>query len=54
VQAACWAHGRRKLLEVHTATGSAIARETLGRMAALFNVDAEINGHAPEHRHTVR
>jgi len=54
VEVACWAHSRRKLFEVHAATGSAIARETLERMAALFQIEAEINGHAPEHRHAVR
>jgi transposase len=54
IEVACWAHGRRKLFEVHAATGSAIAQETLQRMATLFNIEAEINGHAPEHRHTVR
>jgi transposase len=54
VEVACWAHSRRKLFEVHAATGSAIAREALARIAALFQIEAEINGHAPEHRHAVR
>ena len=54
VEVACWAHCRRKLFEVHAATGSAIAKEALERMAALFKIEAEINGHAPEHRHAVR
>jgi hypothetical protein len=54
VEVACWAHCRRKLFEVHAATGSAIAKEVLGRMAALFNIEAAINGQASEHRHAVR
>jgi Transposase IS66 family len=54
VEVACWAHCRRKLFEVHAATGSAVAQETLERMATLFKIEAEINGHAPEHRHAVR
>jgi transposase len=54
VEVACWAHARRKLFEVHAATGSAIAKEALERIAALFEIEAQINGHAPGRRHAVR
>ena len=54
VEVACWAHGRRKLFEVHAATGSAIAKEALERIAALFEIEAQINGHAPGRRRAVR
>jgi hypothetical protein len=54
VEVACWAHSRRKLFEVHAATGSAIAKEALERMAALFQIEAEINGHGPRQRHAAR
>ena len=54
VEVACWAHGRRKLFDVHAATGSAIAKEALERIAALFEVEAQINGHDPERRIAVR
>jgi transposase len=54
VEVACWAHCRRKLFEVHAATASALAQEALERIAVLFKIEAEINGHAPEHRHAVR
>jgi transposase len=54
VEVACWAHGRRKLFEVHAATGSAIAKEALERMAGLFAIEADINGHAPGRRHAAR
>lgn len=54
VEVACWAHGRRKLFDVHAATGSAIAKEALERIAALFEIEAQINGHAPGRRHAVR
>jgi transposase len=54
VEVACWAHCRRKLFEVHAATGSALAQEALERIAALFEIEAEINGHAPARRHVVR
>ena len=33
VEAACWAHVRRKFFDVHAATGSAVAREALERMS---------------------
>ena len=53
-EVACWAHSRRKLFDVHAATGSAIAKEALERIAGLFKIEAEINGHGPEQRHAVR
>ena len=54
VEVACWAHCRRKLFEVHAATGSAVAQETLERMTALFAIEAEINGADPGQRHAIR
>ena len=54
VEVACWAHSRRKLFDVHAATGSGIAKEALARIAALFQIEAEINGHGPRQRHAVR
>ena len=47
-------HSRRKLFDVHAATGSAIAKEALERIAGLFKIEAEINGHGPEQRHAAR
>jgi transposase len=54
VEVACWAHCRRKLFEVHAAIGSAIAKEALERIATLFKIEAEINGHGPGQRRAVR
>jgi transposase len=54
VEVACWAHSRRKLFDVHANTGSALAQEALERIAALFQIEAEINGRAPEERRAVR
>jgi transposase len=54
VEVACWAHSRRKLFDVHANTGSAIAKEALERIAALFQIEAEINGRAPDQRHAIR
>jgi hypothetical protein len=39
---------------VHTTTGSAIAKEALERIATLFKIEAEINGHDPGQRHAAR
>lgn len=42
--AACWAHARRKLFEVHEATKSPIAEEGLRRIQALYQVEVGITG----------
>ncbi|MGH7022553.1 MAG: IS66 family transposase [Caulobacteraceae bacterium] len=49
-EVACWAHARRKLYEVHQATGSAAAQEALERIGELFAIEAQINGRPPEVR----
>jgi hypothetical protein len=41
---ACMAHIRRKLSEVFRATKSLIAEEAPQRIAALYAIEAEING----------
>ena len=52
--AACWAHARRKLFEVHEATKSPIAEEALRRIQALYQIEAEITGRAAAERQTER
>jgi transposase len=54
VEAACWAHVRRKFFDVHAANGSAIAKEALDRIGALYGVEAAINGMSPEERRRQR
>ena len=54
VEVACWAHARRKLYEVHLATGSAAAKEALERITALFAIEAEIRGRSPPERQATR
>lgn len=41
--AACWAHGRRKFYNVHQATSSPIADETLRRVTELYAIEASIH-----------
>ena len=52
--AACWAHARRKLFEVHEATTSPIAGEALRRIQALYVIEAEINGRPAHERQAER
>jgi transposase len=52
--AACWAHARRKFYEVHEATGSPIAAEALGRIAALYAIETVIRGQTANGRQRTR
>jgi transposase len=50
VEAACWAHARRKFHDVHAANGSAIARQALERIGELYAIEQEIRGQPPDER----
>ena len=52
--AACWAHARRKLFDVHEATKSPIAEEALRRIQALYVIEAEITGKPAAERQAER
>ena len=52
--AACWAHARRKLFEVHEATKSPIAEEALRRIQALYLIEADIAGRPAADRQAER
>lgn len=54
VEAACWAHVRRKFFDVHAANGSPIAKEALERIGKLYEVEKEIQGFEPDHRRRER
>jgi len=54
VEVACWSHARRKFYDVHHATTSPIALDALQRIAALFAIEASIQGRAPERRAAAR
>ncbi|GAB6843018.1 hypothetical protein HNR00_003062 [Methylorubrum rhodinum] len=47
-EAACWAHVRRKIFDVHAATGSALAAEALARIGALHGIERELHGKPPD------
>jgi transposase len=50
VEAACWAHARRKFHDVHAANGSAIARQALERIGELYRIEEQIRGQPPDKR----
>ena len=50
----CWAHVRRKFYDIHVATKSPLAEEALRRIAALYEIEADIRGTPAENRQAVR
>ena len=53
-EAACWAHARRGFYDIHQANQSPIATEALGRIGALYAIESEIRGRAPDARAATR
>jgi hypothetical protein len=54
IEAACWAHVRRKFFDLHAATQSPLAHEALLKIAALYAIESEIRERPAEERRTVR
>jgi transposase len=54
VEAACWAHVRRKFFDGNAATASPIAKEALEGIGELYKVEKEIKGLPPDHRRRER
>ena len=54
VEAACWAHVRRKFFDVHAANGSPIAKQALDRIGKLYEIERQIQGLVPDHRRRER
>ena len=54
IEAACWAHARRKFFEIYDSTASPIAFEALERIRALYEIEGEIRGKLPDERKAVR
>ena len=53
-EVACWSHARRGFFDVFARDTSPIARETLERIGALFDIERLIAGAPPERRRDVR
>ena len=54
IEAACWAHARRKFFDLHAANGSPVAAEALARIGELYAIEDEIRGKPPDERREVR
>lgn len=54
LEAACWAHVRRKFFDVHKAQGSPLAAEAIKRIGALYGIEEAIRGKPPQQRQAVR
>jgi transposase len=50
VEAACWAHARRKFFDLARLSKAPIATEAVERIDALFAIEREINGMTPPER----
>ena len=48
--AACWAHVRRKFVDLHKAHGSPPAGEAIRRIGELYGIESDIRGRAAEER----
>ena len=53
-EVACMAHIRRKFVDVHESQGSAIAEETLRRIAELYAIEKKARGSPPDARTRLR
>jgi transposase len=53
-EVACWSHARRGFWDEWASHKSAIAKEALDRIGALFDIERTIADHAPDIRRTVR
>jgi transposase len=54
LEAACWAHARRKFYDIHAAQPTPITSYALAQIADLYKVEAGIRGSPPERRREVR
>jgi len=53
-EAACWAHGRRKLFVLADVAKAPLAIEAVRRIDAIFDIEREINGLTAEQRLAIR
>ena len=54
IEAACWAHARRKFFDLARLSKAPIATEAVKRIDALFAIERKINGLMPQERLRVR
>jgi transposase len=54
IEAACWAHVRRKFYDIQVANGSAIAAEAVKRIGILYDIEREVRGKPATLRREIR
>jgi transposase len=54
IEAACWAHARRKFFDLARINKAPIATEAVERIDALFAIEREVNGVTPQERVRIR
>jgi hypothetical protein len=54
LEAACWAHVRRKFVDLHQLHKSPVAAQAIERISALYAVEQNIRGRLPGERHAAR
>lgn len=53
-EVACWAHFRRKTVDLHKSTATPLTTDILGRIAALYAIEADVRGAPPDVRRRAR
>jgi len=53
-EAACWAHARRKIHDLHALRPNAVTEEALRRIGKLYAIEESIRGKPPDRRRSVR
>ena len=54
IEAACWAHVRRKFFDLHTTGKAPVATEALTRIEALYAIEDDARGRPPDERRRLR
>ena len=54
IEAACWAHARRKLYDIYAANQSPIAADALARIGRLYDIERDVRGQSPGARQAHR
>lgn len=53
-EAACWAHARRKVYDLHAKKATPTTTEILRRIGELYAIEAQIRGQSPDERKRIR
>jgi transposase len=54
IEAACWAHARRKFYDIYVNDRSPLAAEAMRRIGELYAIEKAVRGRLPEARHFIR